>query len=429
MSRSSPRFESLDEWLQWQEQLHPVEIDLGLERAGRVADRLQCCAPAKTVITVAGTNGKGSSVAMLESILLRAGYRTGSYTSPHLMRYNERIRVQGKTVSDQSLCAAFERVDQARADDSLSYFEFGTLAALDIMQREALDVGLLEVGLGGRLDAVNIVDADAVLITSIGIDHVDWLGSDRESIGREKAGIMRASRPAVCADADPPASLVDAATRLGADLRVLGKDFRLSHAGGRNWHWQGDRVSYRQLPMPALSGAHQLANAAGVLMVLEMLAGRLPVPRPAIESGLKWLKLSGRIQRIPGKVEQVLDVSHNVQAAEVLADTLRHLPPAGRVYAVFGSMQDKDSEGFAAILAPLVACWYPVALNSARASVPQRLAETLARVVGETRVIPCTSVADALEKLRQRVQPGDRVLVCGSFHTVAEWAALEPRFN
>ena len=427
MSRTRS-FESLADWLHWQEQLHPEEIDLGLDRVGRVANRLQCRAPAKTVITVAGTNGKGSSVAMLESILVRAGYRTGSYTSPHLERYNERIRVQGEMVSDQALCEAFQRVDQARGSDSLTYFEFGTLAALDIMRHASLDVALLEVGLGGRLDAVNIVDADAVLITSIGVDHVDWLGPDREAIGREKAGVMRSLRPAVCADANPPASLVGEAERLNVDWRVLGKDFRLSHSG-HNWHWQGDHVRYRDLPLPAVSGAHQLANAAGVLMVLEMLAGKLPVPRAAIDSGLKWLKINGRIQRIPGTVEQVLDVSHNPQAAEALADALRHMPPAGRVQVVLGLMQDKDIHAFVAALAPLVDCWYPVALDTPRASTPAQLAETLAGVVAQTPVIPCISVAVALQALQQQVKPGDRVLVCGSFHTVAEWIALKPQFN
>ena len=266
----SPRFSSLEQWLQWQETLHPVSIDLGLERVARVADRLQCRSPACIVVSVAGTNGKGSSVAMLEAILLRTGYRVGCYTSPHLFRYNERLRLQGEEIADAALCEAFARVDQARGADTLTYFEFGTLAALDIMARETLDIAVLEVGLGGRLDAVNVVDADVALITSIGIDHSEWLGMDRESIAREKAGIMRASRPVICGDTDPPDSLLAGARRLGAPCRVRGADFRITEAG-RGWHWQGEHSSYRDLPRPALAGPHQLANAASVLMVLEML--------------------------------------------------------------------------------------------------------------------------------------------------------------
>jgi len=426
MSQASPRFDSLHEWLQWQETLHPSSIDLGLGRVARVADHLKCRAPARVVISVAGTNGKGSCVALLEAILLRAGYRVGCYTSPHLFRYNERLRLQGQAVSDRLLVEAFERVDQARGGHTLTYFEFGTLAALDIMGAEQLDVAILEVGLGGRLDAVNIVDADAALLASVGVDHSDWLGPDRESIGREKAGIFRTSRPAVCGDPDPPLSVREEAGRIGAEFRVLGRDFTLKHAG-RRWHWQGQRSRYRDLPLPSLAGAHQLANAASVLMVLEMLADRLPVTRKAIDSGLRWARLPGRIETIAGKVEQVLDVSHNAQAAQALVDALRHMPLAGKTHAVIGMMRDKDVEAFVRALQPEVDSWYVVGLNVARASYPEQLAARVAAVVGPAgRVSCCATVAEALAAVKRRVETGDRVLVCGSFHTVAEWACLKP---
>ncbi|MGI9320293.1 MAG: bifunctional tetrahydrofolate synthase/dihydrofolate synthase [Thiogranum sp.] len=428
MNNNTPRFSALNDWLEWQETLHPSSIDLGLVRVERVADQLHCRAPAKFHISVAGTNGKGSSVAMLEAILLRSGYRVGCYTSPHLFRYNERLRLQGEPISDSALCESFARIDHARGENTLTYFEFGTLAALDIMARHSLDVALLEVGLGGRLDAVNVVDADAVLITNIGIDHTDWLGGDRDCIAREKAGIMRPGKPAVCGDADPPASLITEAGRIGALWRVLGEDFSIRQAG-RGWHWQGQHSSYRDLPRPALAGSHQLANAASVLMVLEMLRECLPVKQTAIESGLKWVRLAGRIQTVPGRVEQVLDVSHNAQAAQALSDSLRQQPLSGITHAVIGMMQDKDTESFVRALEAMVSHWYPVGLQTDRASTAPQLARRLASVIGMERVTTCDSVADAINRLKAEVRPGDRVLVCGSFYTVAEWISLPADFE
>ena len=424
----SPRFASLEDWLEWQETLHPSAIDLGLERVGRVADRLQCLNPAQLVISVAGTNGKGSSVAILEAILSREGYRVGCYTSPHLLRYNERLLLCGEEVSDQALCEAFARIDRARGEDSLTYFEFGTLAALDIMSREELDVALLEVGLGGRLDAVNITDADAALITGIAIDHTEWLGEDRESIAREKAGIMRAACPVVCGDTDPPHSLRAVADSVGAVLRVLGQDFTLRETA-RGWHWQGGHTHYRDLPRPALPGAHQLANAGTVLMLLELLEERLPVTEKSVRAGLKWVQLAGRVQRLTGGVEQVLDVSHNAQAALALVDALRVLPLAGKTHAVLGMMRDKDTESFVRALDPQVSCWYPVGLAAERASPVEQLAAKVVTLAGEARVSACRTVADAVQLLKDQVRPGDRILVCGSFYTVAEWTALRPEFG
>ncbi len=419
---SAARFNRLQDWLAWQEMLHPRAIDLGLERVGAVAQRLSCLRPAPVVISIAGTNGKGSSLALLEAILLRAGYRVGAYSSPHLLRYNERIRIDGHTIDDPSLCAAFARVDSARQDSSLTYFEFGTLAALDIMSGRELDVALLEVGLGGRLDAVNVVDADAALITSIGLDHIEWLGPDRDSIGREKAGIMRRGRPAVCAEPDPPAGLLQAAAQCGADLSLAGRDFSFS-AGASAWRWWSDGREWPDLPPPALAGAHQLVNAAGVLAVLAALPLRLP--RAALETGLRTARLAGRIQRIEGEVEQVLDVSHNAQAAAALAETLRRMLPRGRCHAVIGMMKDKDAAAFVRALQDCVQYWYVTGLAVGRASAPETLAATIRAVTGQAPVAVEDDMAQARSALRTQARAGDRILVCGSFHTVAQWSELK----
>ena len=422
------RFSTLSDWLAWQETLHPVAIDLGLERVAAVAGKLDCLQPAPIVITVAGTNGKGSTLAMLESILRRAGYRTGCYTSPHLFRYNERLRIDGEPTADQCWCDAFGRIDALRGDASLTYFEFGTLAALDIMQRDTLDVALLEVGLGGRLDAVNIVDTDVAIVTAIGLDHMEWLGETREAIGYEKAGIFRAGRPAICGDAFPPDSLLEVAAGVDASLQVLGRDFHVRHSGKR-WHWQSDHSRYQDLPWPALPGVHQLANAASALAALDSLSDRLPVSEAAVVGGLKWVELPGRVQILPGKVEQVLDVSHNAQAALALVDALRHRPLSGATHAVIGMMQDKDVGAFVDALSGEVNYWYPVGLDCERALSSEQLAEYLRNRGVAGPVSACGSVTEAQAALASQLQSGDRVLVCGSFYTVAEWSALDTNFD
>ena len=428
---TAARFSSLDEWLSWQETLHPRAIDLGLERVARVAGRLGYGRPAPLVISVAGTNGKGSCVALLEAILLAAGYRVGAYTSPHLLRYNERIRLDGAEVDDDAICEAFARVDAARIDESLTYFEFGTLAALDIMSRSGVDVALLEVGLGGRLDAVNLVDADVALITAIGIDHTDWLGPDRASIAREKAGILRRGRPAICGDRDPPGSLLEYAAQCGARLTVAGRDYSFSVAAdGATWYWQGRDSRLQVLPVPALPGVHQLDNAAAVLAVLEALASRLPVTVAALHAGLRQVRLPGRIQRIEGPVEQVLDVSHNAQAAQALASSLQQMPIAGRCHALLGMMKDKDIAGFVQPLLPHVDAWYPCDLQPARAASAAALAAGIrACGVGGHAVVECRGVQQAAAALQAQARHSDRLLVCGSFYTVAEWSALQVDFN
>ncbi len=421
------RFATLDEWLRWQEQLHPATIELGLERVRTVLQRLGWVSPPCMVVTVGGTNGKGSSVAMLESILCAAGRHVGSYTSPHLLRYNERVRLRGSEVDDATLCAAFERVERARGEVPLTYFEFGTLAAIDIFARQGVEIALLEVGLGGRLDAVNVLDPDVALVTSIGIDHQEWLGSDRESIGREKAGIFRAGGPAVCGDPDPPRSLLEEAQRRGARLHRAGVDFGFTRRG-EEWDWWGEEAAWRGLPLPGLPGSFQLQNAAAVLMVLNLLQPRLPVAEEALRRGMAGVTLAGRLQRIPGEVERLLDVAHNPHAAARLAASLAELPCRGRTLAVVGMLADKDHAGVFEPLLPLVDGWYLADLPVPRAARACQLAATLSRQRPEAA--PCCfefeEVTTAYQRALEEARPGDRVVVLGSFHTVAEILAGNP---
>ena len=415
-----PRFNTLTDWLTWQETLHPRKIDLGLERVASVAERLQLLHPNFTIITVAGTNGKGSSVAMLETILLAAGYHTGAYTSPHLQCYNERIRIGGQEIDDASLCSAFAAVDEARGAVSLSYFEFGTLAALYLFSQASLDVVMLEVGLGGRLDAVNILDSDVALITSIDIDHCAWLGKDRETIGREKAGILRAARPAVCSDASPPRSVEDRARELGVTWFGLGEQYHYQ-ALASSWDWQGAAgSSFEGLPLPALPGSHQLDNAAGVLMVLEVLSDRHPVPRAAVEKGLRWVTLNGRCQVFSGAVERVFDVAHNTASAASLCRLLRDRAVDGATYLVLGMLDDKDIAEFTLALADCVDYWYLVSLGGDRGLTAAQLHDRMHRLQDDRRVRCFADTAAALQQAGMDAVSGDRIVATGSFVTVAE---------
>jgi dihydrofolate synthase/folylpolyglutamate synthase len=414
-----PRFNSLADWLTWQETLHPSKIDLGLERVARVAGRMRLLAPGHGVITIAGTNGKGSSIAMLEAILLSAGYCTGCYSSPHLLRYNERIRIAGKEVDDATLCAAFDAVDQARGDTSLSYFEFGTLAALFIFSQSSLDIALLEVGMGGRLDAVNILDADTALVTAIDIDHSAWLGEDRNTIGKEKAGIFRADRPAICSDPEPPASVFRQAQTLSARWYGLGSEFDWTSTG-RGWSWQTPCKVYADLPAPALHGTHQFNNAAGVLMVLETLAGQFPVSRAAIEQGLATVALPGRFQVLPGTIETILDVAHNPASAAELAQLLGQRRIRGYTRLVLGMQADKDVATFIAMLAPVVDHWYLATLPGERGLSAQDLQQQIGDTGVQKRAQLFPGVETAFVQAHADAEEGDRVVVCGSFVTVAE---------
>ena len=420
-NRQSPmRFQTLDQWLRWLESLNPARIELGLERVRAVWERLHSGAPPFTVLTVAGTNGKGSCVAMLEAMLQAGGYRVGAYTSPHLLRYTERIRVQGQEVDEATLCAAFEQVESARGDVPLTYFEFGTLAAFLVFMEADLDAVVLEVGLGGRLDAVNVLDPDVALVASVGIDHVDWLGPDRESIGREKAGIFRAARPAVYAEPDIPDSVAAYAAELGAPLYVAGRDFQVEPAPG-GWHWRGPDGSRHGLPHPALRGAIQLQNAAACLMALDRLSDRLPLSQDAVRAGLQQASLPGRFQVVRGDVDCILDVAHNPQGVEVLAANLRSLNVPGRVLAVWGMLETKDAAGVAARLGSVVNAWYLASLEreSHRGLSAERLAEALGKALPDARPALFDDVCAAVRQARADARSGDCILVFGSFHTVA----------
>ena len=401
----------LEDWLRWQEALHPQAIALGLDRVRDVAGRLGLPATGPRTVTVAGTNGKGSTAALLSETYLAAGFRVGTYTSPHLLRYNERVAINGETAPDAVLTGAFAAVEKARGDTRLTYFEFGTLAALWLFREAAVQVQVLEVGLGGRLDAVNLVDADCAVITSIGLDHVEYLGRDRDSIGREKAGVMRGGRPAVCSDPDAPASIGAHARSTGASLWSYGREFGFQRAADA-WNWHGPETHYKKLPPPALAGKIQFVNAAGVLAAVTRLQPHLPVPETALRAGLVRLRLRGRFEQ-RGNV--VLDVAHNVEAARVLADNLRSTARRGCRF-VIGMLSDKPVEGFGGALAPLAAKFYAAGLPPPRGIAGADLARRLQGSGVPTAAFD--GVAPALAAARR--EAGDHpVVVCGSFLTVA----------
>ena len=419
------RFDTLAEWLAWQETIHPVEMDLGLSRTRMVYEALRGAgAPPFPIVTVAGTNGKGSTVAFVQALLTAAGARTGTYTSPHLVAYNERIRIDGRPVPDGAIMAAFDRIDRARSGVTLTYFEFGTLAAIEVFRACAVEAAVLEVGIGGRLDAVNVFDAEVAVVTPIDIDHVRWLGPDRESIGREKAGIFRSGRPAVIADRDPPASLLAAAERIGAPCLRLGRDFDPAPAEG-GWSWQGPSRRIDALPAPPLAGRFQLDNASAALMALEA-AGRLPDPAAA-RRGIAATRLAGRFQVLPGDVPIVLDVAHNPHAARSLAATLRASRTPGREVAVAGLLEDKDAAGVVEATAEIFDRWYVAQPAGARGGSAESLARTVRARVREAPVEVCGDVASALGRARDAVEPGDRIVVFGSCYTVGEVLAAGSR--
>ena len=411
----------LSQWLEYIQRQHPESIELGLDRVREVATRLGLGRPAAQVITVAGTNGKGSTVAFIEAIAGAGGWKVGAYTSPHLLRYNERVRIEAEEVADDALVAAFAVVEAARGDTPLTYFEFGTLAALWLFQRASLDLVVLEVGLGGRLDAVNLVDADVAVVTTVDIDHTGWLGSDRESIGREKAGIARAWKPLVLGEVDPPSSVLRHAYAIGANAIRLGSDFFHEPVDAAHWRWREVGAELR-LPAPRLAAPPQRANASTAIAALRALPRALP--EAAFAQGVATATLPGRLQCLQRDgVEIVLDVAHNPQAARELAAWLRRRPPAPTV-AVFAALADKDAAAMVQALDGQVGHWYLAGLEQAGRgqdvdSLAARLAGTVAGVAtgvssGDARV------ADALDRAIAAASPAGRVLVFGSFHTVAE---------
>jgi dihydrofolate synthase / folylpolyglutamate synthase len=409
---------SLDDWLAYISAQHPAAIALGLERVREVAARMALPPPA-LAITVGGTNGKGSTCAMLERILLESGYRVGLYTSPHLLRYNERVRIQGEDMEDARLVESFERVEAARGATGLTYFEFGTLAALAMFAESDLEVVILEVGLGGRLDAVNIVDADCAIVASVDLDHQSYLGNDRESIGFEKAGILRPGRPAIFGDTNPPARLAEHAREIGADLQVLGRDFRYE-AAERQWDFIGRRGARRALPFPALRGRWQLKNASSVLAALDELAERLPVSLGEVKRGLTLVQLSGRLQTLPGRPAVVLDVAHNPHAARALAEGLGDMGYFENTLAVFAMLADKDIGAVVDAMGHRIDRWLVAAPESERAASAAQVAQILAGRGFAAATRTFATVAAALEAARREAGPNDRIVVFGSFHTVAE---------
>ncbi len=415
-SESALEPRSLAEWLAYLERIHPSAIDMGLDRVAAVRDRLKLF-PDFPIITVGGTNGKGSVCAMLEAILASAGYRVGLYTSPHLLRYGERVRVARQEIDDAALIAAFSRVERARRPDSLTYFEFGTLAAMDIFVRKKLDVAVLEVGLGGRLDAVNVFDADCAVVTAVDLDHMDYLGPDKASIGREKAGIFRAGVPAVCGDEDPPETLTGHAAAIGAALWLNGRDFGY-RSNPSDWQYWSVRGKRSALPHPALRGTYQLANAATALAALEQLKDKLPIDMGAIRRGLLDVDLPGRFQVLPGKPLVILDVAHNPHAARGLSASLHALPSGGRVIAVFAMLKDKDIAGVARALSAQVDEWLVAGLGGPRGADATRIAQEL-HSVGVQAPIRCfDSPAEAYRCAISAAGQDDKILVFGSFYTV-----------
>ena len=409
---------SLAEWLEYIERVHPKSVQLGLERVAKVRDALGKSSSA-VIFTVAGTNGKGSTCAMLEAILLAAGYKVGLYTSPHLLRYNERVRVDGAPVSDEALCSSFDAVERARADTTLTYFEFGTLAAWDLFTSRPLDALILEVGLGGRLDAVNAFDTDCALLTSVGIDHTEYLGDTRERIGLEKAGIFRAHKPAIVGDSDPPRTVLDHSSEVGADLWLIGRDFGFRQQA-QQWMYWGRTVRRGGLAPPALRGAGQLGNASTALAALDALRERLPVSMQDVRYGFARVELPARFQVLPGRPTVVLDVAHNPQAASVLAENLSGMGFYPETYAVFGMLADKDIEGVCRALRDKFSIWFAADLSAPRGASAAVLADALRKSRATGEVIRLRNPLEAYAAARKRAGENDRIVVFGSFHTVAE---------
>jgi dihydrofolate synthase/folylpolyglutamate synthase len=409
---------TLAEWLTYLESLHPKTIALGLDRVAQVKHRLNL-QPDFPIITVGGTNGKGSVCAMLESILHAAGYRVGCYTSPHLLHYNERVRIAKQQASDDELCVSFKKIEQARGETLLTYFEFGTLAAMQCFIEQKVDVAILEVGLGGRLDAVNVFDNDCAVIVSVDMDHTDYLGETREKIAFEKAGIIRADRVAICADVDVPLAIRTHAKEIGADLWCIANEFGFKQHQGQ-WDYYGKLGSRNALPYPALRGAFQLHNASAVLAVLDALKEKLPVNMEAVRRGLVEVQLAGRFQFVPGKSALILDVAHNPHAARSLAQNLAALPPCPHTYAVFAMLKDKDMAGVAAALAHHIDTWLVAGITAPRGATAAELVQALRQSGVKSEMLTFDTIADAVSYAYKAAGENDRIAAFGSFYTVAE---------
>jgi len=413
---------TLTGWLEYIEALHPKSIEMGLERVRKVIQRLQLI-PTFPIIIVAGTNGKGSTCAMLEQIYQQAGYRVASYSSPHLMYYNERVRVNGQQAADEALCEAFAAVEMGRQDTQLTYFEYGTLAAVWHFMHTNVDVAILEIGLGGRLDAVNAFEPNCTIVTSIDLDHTEFLGDNRDSIGFEKAGVFRPNIPAICGDACPPKTLIAHANSIKADLKLIGLDFRAEHEASA-WHYisshQLDDLELRHLPLPALAGEFQLNNAACAITAIQCLQQVLPVQVEHIKQGLSHVTLAGRFQQVANNPTVILDVAHNPHAAQSLAENLRHQACVGKTLAVFAMLADKDIAGVVTALSDQIDCWYVASINSVRGAQAQQLANLIVGNNPNAMVHQHKEVTIAYQQACKDASENDRIIVLGSFFTVAD---------
>lgn len=405
---------TLSDWLAFIGSVHSKEIELGLDRVKEVAKRLDLLTPKIPVIVVGGTNGKGSTVAGLESIYRAAGFNVGAFTSPYLFKHNEQVRINGQMATDEEFCAAFKKIEETRQEITLTPFEFHTLAALLIFKSYPLDVLILEIGLGGRLDAVNIIDADVSIVTSIGLDHTDWLGATREDIAREKAGIFRADRPAVSGDLNPPATLIECALKVGAVLYCQNEDFHYQE-NARDWSWTFKNDRYEHLPKSSLA----CQNMSTALMAMTLLQSRLPVSRKAIDEGLKNVKLTGRIQIIEGPFREIYDVSHNPAAVKFLVERLATLPCNGKTLAVFSMLGDKDIEESINIIKGVIDDWYVAPLNVSRGATSDRLEKAM-QLSEVDNVKMFSSIQVAYQEACKKAQAGDQIIVFGSFYTVSE---------
>jgi dihydrofolate synthase / folylpolyglutamate synthase len=415
--------DTLADWLDYLETLHPKTIALGLERVEQVKRRLNLETDFP-VIVVGGTNGKGSVCAILESMFHAAGYLVGCYTSPHLLNYNERVRIANKQANDAELCASFENIEQVRGDIPLTYFEFGTLAAVQCFIEHKVEIAILEVGLGGRMDAVNAFDNDCAVIASVDIDHTDYLGGTREQIAFEKAGIIRSGKVAICSDTDVPQAIVDHVAKIGAELWRVGHEFSyISHKG--QWDYRSNVSRRNALPYPALRGEFQLRNASAALAALDVFRKRLPVSMNAIRNGLVELSLPGRFQIVPGKPSLILDVAHNPHAARSLAQNLAGLPPSPYTWAVFSMLGDKDIAGVVSALDAHIDTWLVASIATQRGAPTERLEQVLeqCRVRGEIKI--CRDITDALSYAYKEAGENDRIIAFGSFYTVAEVMAAK----
>lgn len=405
---------TMDDWLAWIGKLHTTQIDLGLERVRRVAERLDLLKQNCPIVIIGGTNGKGSTVAALEALYRTMGYHVGSFTSPFLFAYNEQVRIDGSSVADAVLCKAFEQVKNALHDTTLTPFEFGTLAAMVVFQQQHLDVWLLEVGLGGRLDAVNILDADVAVITSISLDHIEWLGDTREKIGFEKAGIFRPNRPAVCGDWHTPLTVLETAAAFGTTLYCQGRDFGYE-VGKDDWTWWFGTSRQSGLPLGHLA----TQNMATMLMTAQLLESKLPITRASIIKALQEVTVPGRVQVIPGPIAEIYDVSHNPASVELLAEQLSRIPCDGKTYAVFSMLADKDMLTSLEKIYERIDGWYIAPLKTKRAASLDKMIENFAKLQ-ITNIHVSSTVRESLEQARQQAKVGDRIIIFGSFHTIAE---------